>query len=542
MKYTKWIFAALAAVLCDVQASGGGTWLLSKFETPTSDSAETNAIYGYQVFSNDASKADVKVADSAVHLIATTIASEGTEGYSANLGLMLPLTPDWAEYDLTGLTKITFEYMNDTKITDVLSVSFGSSAYSEEIADAGTVFSFDISGSMNLNARTTWKEFEVRISDFATPTWWTNIPADFPTLGEVLKKVKNLQFAPKPLYRDGGVQKGVPCTRCVTPTMPSVTLKIRNIVLHGVGEPRTRPFPNDTGIGCDESVPKFDLDGFASGTENTLGGDWFVFSDFDSTGISTDPSTGSTTVSDSIHADGPYLAMNAQLRKRNGGNYHRYAGWAAIGTNFGQGGAMDATGLTGIGFHLADLGINADLVQTIDFKVKMRGVDDAAIHQVRLPVAVLVEAKAAGKSACIRPSDLVQPGYVQASHRMAFDPKAIEQISWEAKITDDRNPTIDTASAKFRLAKVVLHGVAAPSVGVRLPVRAKTFVSYTHGRLEWGGFAGATRFEVRRLDGTRLASFDATSRPSMMLPRGAYLLTALGSKSSVSHRFAVVQP
>jgi hypothetical protein len=539
MKRSKWIVAAAAAMVFDVQADASGTWSLSDFSTTTADSAETNAIYGYQTFANDSSRVTVNVSGQSVNLIASKIASNGTEGYTANFGLLLPLTPDWAEHDLTSLDSITFEYQNDAKITDVLSVSFGSSAYTKAIADAGTVFSNDIAGSEALKAGTTWKQGVVAIADFAPPSWWTPVPTDFPTRAEVLKHAKNLQFAPKTLYSAAGSQNGTACKACVAPTMASMTLKIRNIVLHGPGvmEPM---WPNPPEIGCVEGRAEFRLDDFATGSKNTLGGDWFTISDFDSTGVSTDPSKGWTTIADSIHAEGPYLAMSAQLKKKVATSYHKYAGWAAIGTNFGKGGTLDATGLTGIGFQLADLGINPDRIQNIAFKVKMKGVDDTAVHQVLFPTSAIVAAMAAGKTACVRPSDLAQPSYVLATERISLDLSKIEQLSWEAKITDDRNAAIDTATANFLLANVVLYGGRAPVVGVHTPTRAKTSVGYSNGTLQWSGYTGASHFEIRRLDGQVVASFEDSRNLVIALPRGTYLFSATGTGSHYASKFTAL--
>jgi hypothetical protein len=329
----------------------------------------------------------------------------------------------------------------------------------------------------------------------------------------------------------------VACKVCVTPTMSSVTLKIRNIVFHGYGG---EPPPNPTQVGCEDSKPQFPLDGFASGSKNTLGGDWFTFSDNDSSGLSADLSKGSTAVSDSINTSGPYMAMTAQLKKKVGTSYHKYAGWADIGTNFGKGGSMDATGLTGFSFQLVDQGINPDRVQNIVFKVKVKGVDDTALHQVLIPTRDLVDAMATGIAPCIRPSDLAQPSYLLAGNRTPFDVSKIEQLSWEAKITDDRNAAIDTATANFLLANVVLYGVSAPVVGVHTPTRAKTSVGYSNGTLQWSGFTGASHFEIRRLDGQVVASFEASRNLAIALPRGTYLFSATGTGSHYASKFTAL--
>jgi hypothetical protein len=192
---------------------------------------------------------------------------------------------------------------------------------------------------------------------------------------------------------------------------------------------------------------------------------------------------------------------------------------------------------------LADLGTNANIIKTIIFKVKMKGVSDTALHQVQIPTADIVAAAAAGKVVCIRPSDLAQASYVVAAHKVAFKPDAIQQLSWEAKITDDRTPTIDTASANLILANVILYGsdafVLNKDVGVLSHDRVKTSVSYANGVLSLAGFTGASRFEVRDLTGKVVASFDAAQRVSLDLTRGTYLLSATGAKQ-YSSKFTVL--
>ena len=540
MKKLYTVLATLAVAATGAFAAATDTWLLNTYATDTPDSITTNATYGYQTFQNKSSKVTINVTGGSVNLVAATLASDATEGYTANIGMLLPLTPDWSEHDLTGLTSITFDYQNDTKITDVLSVSFGSTAYSTAISNAGTVYSNDIAGSAALGAGTTWKSGEVLIGDFATPSWWTTIPTDFPKIDTVLKHVKNLQFAPKTLYTASGSQAGVACTKCVTPTMSSVTLKVKNIVLHGV---KASAWPNPTNIGCEDTQKFIPLSDFASGAKNYYAGYFFTFSDFDSLGTSTDLSKGGTTVTDSVYTDGPYMVMNANLKKKDGATYHKYSGWADIGSDFAKKASLDATGLTAIGFNLINMGINADRIQNIIFKVKIDGANDTALHQVNLPVADLVAAGNTGKLACIRPVDLAQASYVAAADKIAFSPKKILQLAWEAKITDDRSSAIDTATANLLLANVIFYGSDAfklNGVGVLDHSRTKTSVSYVNGALQLSGFTGATHFEVRDLDGKVVASFASSSRVSLALPRGTYLVSASGDKVQYSNKFAVL--
>ncbi len=534
--------AAIALSASGVFAAEGDLWAPYDLSTDTKDSVETNAMYGFQTFQNKSSAVTINVGGGSINMVATKLASDGTDGWTANIGMLLPLTPDWAEHDLTGLTSITFKYQNDATITDVFSVSFGSNAYSEAIAKAGTVYSNDIAGKSALAGGTTWKDGEVLIADFATPSWWTDIPTDFPTIDSVLKLVKNLQFAPKTLYTGAGSQNGTACTKCTSPTMTAVTLKVKDIVLNGVtGGAR---WPNPTNIGCEDTETPLAFDDFISqSTKNAAGGYFFGFSD--TAGADTDPAKGSSSIEDSVYEEG-YLLFTAKLNKKLDGTYHKYSGWADIGTDFKNKASLNAKGMKAFMFTLLDLGTNANRIKTIIFKAKMKGVSDTAIHQVALPVKDLVAAGNAGKVACIRPTDLKQADYVKGTHRFAFKPDSIAQLAWEAKISDDRNSAIDTATAIVALANIGVTGLSddfvlnkdATGVGPRAS-RVKTSVSYANGTLILNGFVGASRFEVRDLSGKVVASFDAAKRVSFDLNRGTYLLSAKGEKVSYTSKFTV---
>ncbi len=541
----------LYPVLAMIAISAAGVhadWALNSYATATADTATTNAFYGIQMFKNPGSTVSVAVPGGYVSLIATKIGDDpaGTakgNGYTANIGLLHPLTSDWAEWDLTGLTSITFQHQNSTKITDYLAVSFGSASYAEADALAGTTYEAGISGVKALAAQgTNWFSDTALIGDFATPTWWT-APDDFPTIDSVLKRVKNLQFAPKSTYTGSGTQGAAACTKCTLPTMTTQVLNIRNIVLHGVTN--AIPWPNPLMAGCPATGLSDTLSQFAGGnTLNKAKAYFFAFSDFDTLGTSTQFASGKSTVTDTVMADvggeaTSWMEMHAKLIKKDG-VYHKYAGWADLGTNFGAGKVLDATGLTGIGFDLGNLGLNGDRISTIDFKVKMDGINDTAVHFVSFPVADLIAAGKNVKRGCVRPSDLQQAKYVTTP--TVFDPSKISQISWEAKITDSHDPTIDTASANLLLGNIVFYGINTfKTVGIKgrlVPAHHTTFAAYSMGVLSLSGFDGVKTFSVTTLDGKTVASFAAAPRVALSLPRGTYLLTAKGT--SVAQKFAVV--
>jgi hypothetical protein len=536
---------AYLAVAAALTSFAHADWNLSSYPTVTDNPATTDTVYGIQSYSNKSSSVAVTVPGGYVNLAATKLASEGTEGYSANVGLLHPLTPEWTENDLTGLTGVRFEYQNTTKITDVLAVSFGSGSYTKAIADAGTVYEATLSSATELAPTTgsTWKTAELYVLDFATPSWWTK-PADFPSIDSVLKRVKNLQFAPKTLYSAPGAQGGTPCKSCVTPTMTSQNLKLRNITLLGVEPPGQGVVwnINREGFGCVDATKKFAFDDFRTGSaKNTVGGDWFAYSDFDSIGTSLDPAKGKSIVTETIvqgdDAASSYIQLNAQLRKLDGATYHKYAGWADIGTNFPKGAHADATGMTAIGFTIQTLEFDFDRVASIDFKVKTTDVADTAVHFISLPARAIAAAGAAGRFACIRPGDLKQASWVTTP--VAFDPSKISQISWEVKILDNKTASIDTATANFLVSDVNFYGISDLPTAIRKRSAQAGFSAiYTHEGLNLKGFEGLGALEVANVEGRWIASVTPSARVKLSLPRGTYILSS--KRANLTTKFTVI--
>lgn len=541
-------YAMLLTAGAMLAAGAHADWMINDYATVTADSSKTNAIYGVQSYQNKSSAVTVKVATAgSISLVATTIASDGTEGYTANIGMLHPLTPDWGVYDLTGLTSVDFEFKNSDKITDYFAVSFGSTAYSDDIAKAGTVYEAPISGATQLAAGTAWKKGSVAVADFATPSWWTTIPDDFPKIEGVLKEVKNLQFAPKTKYTGDGTQNGTACKTCVGPTMTKITLDLRNITLVGVS--KWQKF-NPTYIGCTgTAVP---LDVTFDDNENDAGGYWFNFSDYDSLGTSTDKAKGKstssyTTIPGDAFASGS-ITLHAGLNKVNGTTWNPYAGWAAIGVGFEGAGYAKAPTLTGIKFHAQADSLPAT-IEVVNFKVQLLGVSDTATHLARIPRENLIST--AGEDFCARPEDLKMPGYVSAAHKSEFDPGVgIKQLAWEAKITNDKDEAIKTAQVKLTISNVQFYGVTLnadgswPMVGVdrKLVAASRPFgVSYANGVLSLKGFQGVASADILSIDGSKIASFAPESSVAMKLNRGTYFVSAKRNGTTVVQSFAVVR-
>lgn len=532
--------------LCFLDAKAD--FVLSNYAMAAANADSVNKLYGIQAIGNPASKTELSVGGGSV-LFKATLASDMTDptnnGYTANVGLLHPITPDWAETDLTGLTGITFEYKNSAKITDALVVSFGSGSYSAEVAKAGTVYESEIKGSAALAPHTTWATALLSVADFATPVWWTT-PAGFPSLNEVLTKVKNLQFAPKSAYTLAGMQYGKACAgKCVGPDMSAITMEFRNVTLKGVDGGAA--WPNPTSQGCETGKAFTLLDDFVDGNpKSKLGGYWYVLTDSGSAAKPVDigdkakgTSSAAMTFTGGDASTSGFAMVNARLNKKLGSEWHDYAGWAGIGIGFeGDGFAAGMENLKAISFQIRAVEVGPN-VQNINFKVAQQGVSDTAAHIASMPVSAM--ALDGGKNACIRLEDLKQPSYVVASQRTALTPNLIKKLSWEAKITDNRNRAIDTATAKFWITDVKLYGSDTIHSGVRSRRSDATGLSVHAGPggLNLSGYQGVSRFEVRTLEGKVVARFAPAATVPLSLVRGSYLLVGERDHGRMVRSFAV---
>jgi len=511
--------ATTLALLSFLAVSAHADRVLSDYGVDATDSLAVDQLYGIQTAKNPASTVSASVVGGSV-VFKAKYASDRTEGYSANVGLLLPITRDWAELDLTGLTRVTFEYKNSAKITDALTVSIGSGAYPEGMAKAGTVYEHSVTGTAALAAGTTWKTATLDILDFAPPKWWTPT-ADFPEKALVLKAVKNLQFVPKTQYTAAGSQDGKQCTKCVGPDMDELTLEIKNITL--VGVPPNGPIP--TNIGCERDWPFVQVDDFLDGDDRSLLGTyWYTYTDSGDYNPA-DRSKGSSRATKAVDGSKGYIQLDASLNKKIAGTWNDYAGWAGLGVRMGSG--LDSTipklsNLTGISFAMYSDRIGPN-VETIQFKVYSEGTSDTATHYKSFPAAAVL--KEGGLYACVNPKDLVQPGYLQASHRFALDPAKITKLAWEAQITDKKSPLIDTATVRLLVADVKFHGVDFAGVAQK-PQPAGFHLQWEGSRMLLSGTQGIRGFEVRDLRGSVVARFAPAAVVDLNLPRGNYWLVA----------------
>lgn len=203
------------------------------FLLPAADSAAVRQIYGIGVVANPASKASVSV-DSGILRAEFFLASDSTEGYTANVGLTLPLSPDGralrlAFFGAPLLKQVQFEYRLSERITDVLEWNIESGLYSPEMIAGEFEHAGSLASTMALGASTDWKTAALEYGDFNPPIWFNGPSPGFITLDSILTGVTALRVEPRTLYSDSGYKNGMVCKKCVNPTMKHIVLELRRV-------------------------------------------------------------------------------------------------------------------------------------------------------------------------------------------------------------------------------------------------------------------------------------------------------------------------
>lgn len=205
------------------------TW--SAFDVDAPDSASARVNYGIYAFSNPSSTTSLKV-QGGVITWAMTLASDSTEGYTANVGLQVPLCPDGRRHDLKEFQGLEFQYRNSNQITDYFGVHFQSDVDTATSSYWGSFYEGLISGTTLLAASNGWKTIFLEKYDFASTIWDFVGGDDLVDLDSMLSMVTGIEFTPKTRYANSGTQNGTACTKCVGPTMTRQTLEIRNIAIY----------------------------------------------------------------------------------------------------------------------------------------------------------------------------------------------------------------------------------------------------------------------------------------------------------------------
>lgn len=529
---------AALAIGCAVGASSAADWLLSQYLTPAVDSATVNKVYGIQSYGNPESITSVSVPDDTAHFLRLTaqFASSGTEGYSANLGILHPLNKSWSAVNISATDTIQLEYRYNKKPGGGIEILLASKLYPQFCSDSGFMYLF-APKTTTIAPANTWRTLKIPVSSFAPPKWWLDRrggqpPAGYPSLEDVLRNLEAIQFAPKTTYSGAGTQLGVPCNYCVGPNLTDIQFDIRNVTLIGYED----VLPNPNRIGCLEK-PVAVIDSAIDDNVNELGGYWFAYSDT-STSAAKAADSARGTSSATMFLSPAQATLFAGLHKKTGDatfDWRPYAGWAAIGMNFEDSVSTQFAGMTGISFDLKNLLIGPN-VKGINFKVAIPGIHEAKTHYVYLPAGKLNDGPV-----CIRPSDLKQPSWVTGA--VPFKSDSILQLAWEAKITDQGDVTIANDTAILILSNIVIHhdtGIVKTSERtVRRPLGAR----YANGILSVRPQAGYENISVVSPAGRTVARIlPGTRSVAVKLERGTWFVVARNAKGEIlTNKFAVMR-
>lgn len=255
------------------------------FDVPTASSDDVKTVYGVDIFKNSMSTVNLSVDTGSVlqaqivyksdtaHLL-TPAGTSMLRGYTANVGILIPLNAAWRIHDLSKFDSLTFEFAANARINKELTVSFGSPKFIDSLALAGLTYEAtkvrkpqpDSVLEVILNSAHDWFKVSYTRQQFAQPTWlgtalsgnptrWAEPIAAFPSLDTVLANVKNIQISPKTSYTANAwdFTSNVPCQGCLVANnyVPVLNFRLRNINiwLNGSANPMKLGVGNGLEIG-----------------------------------------------------------------------------------------------------------------------------------------------------------------------------------------------------------------------------------------------------------------------------------------------------
>lgn len=503
------------------------------FHVLAPDSAEVRRLYGAHPFSNPSSRTQVRVLEKGVlRFEADTILSEGREGNSAKVGMVLPFRRDRGTVDLSLATGFSLDIRLSAIPSAGLVFSFDSPGYGGSFQEEGKVLETFLVPAV-LPAPGTWKTIQLPMEGMQPPAWWTP-EDDFPGIDSLLKIAKGIGIAPRVAYSLEGTREGVPCTACVAPTQPELVVEVRNLAVVGIPAPGANP----SRFQCEDLGRGVLIDDFQDGDSlNPFRGSWFAASDTSSNAARMDDSgRGTSEVRFEVQAGGNqepgFARFRAHLRKEvaQTPRWRPYAGWASLSTNFERGeGALWVEALYAFSFQLR-LERQGNHTPGILFKLLNPGIAPEQAHEVLIPTVLIDPASPLFLDRiCIPPENLSQP--LGVKNPIAFNSSKIERLIWEARIDDHIDSSIVQDSLEFLLSDVRIHCFDCWDAVRSRPGR-KTFpVSYASGRLTVQPPAGYERISVVSSSGRVAARFTGRVQGKRLdLERGTWHVVARDAK------------
>jgi len=544
-----------------IAATGSMADLTIPYNQAASDSAAVNAAYNAKAFSNEETKTEL-TSDGASLKVSVTWGHSAGKDYGANAGILQPLNNMWTPVDFSEVTAIKFDYLTDAKTTAEFAPA--SPLYNGDKENTGVMMLAELA------ATSAWKSKTISLPDgIGFLKWMTDADTKNGTnyaaqaWDDVKTQVKCLQFAPKPNY-SSGTTLGLPAT---------TSMSIKNLVVVGtVQTAAAGEWLTENGKGCTGAFVLLADFNNANPKKNYQGGWWYGFTDTTTGPVVGNANGASALVTNENSVEGMtfltgdgtvggvsgHVGITADLEKKIAGTYHPYAGWADIGTGFkgpdgdiavdlgtmfssfsfdvvmgGDGGTFDDKNLTGV-----------------MFKVGKASVGDSVQWHVGVPYSMN------NNDICVDAGKLVQPSWYTSklASNPVFKANDVTKLLWEIKIQNQdatlkaSTPTTSKANT-FYVGNVKLWnskplGISSRKIGGMSALIA----NYANGLVLSYAFEGAasTKVEVVRMDGSKIASFDAPASASsrsfpMNLARGSYLAVVKGGKTSLVAPFAVAK-
>jgi hypothetical protein len=562
----------IPTVAADVSTTYGVT-----LDSTSANAAQIKKLCGatfYKGVASSASLTETTLGELALKYALVYSAQDGNGKYGTSIGFLVPITAAWDIKDLSKATSIDYEIKAASAgVTAHLLIGAKDGVYPATMAAENASLASGPTDPLT----TSYTKVSVAAATLTTPTWMTSVEgaavgwiADGVTytIGTA-PYVKNLNIQPilDPAWNAGTSFKSTAAALvCI-----NNTLTIRNIVIKGVDlYPPILSTCAGTSVLLDDFTSPV---GRKAADPNLLGGYWYAFTDTSSVVKANDTAVGSSTITLPAGAKKWLPTLNtaavvtATLEKNVGTVFHKYAGWADIGTDLPGGnpdGSLDLQGLasgnalTGISFDLyagaslasvvTGAAFDTTTILKVIFKVGRSSVADEGQFQANIPIH---QATTGTQGLCVLTTDLSQPGWY--TKPVAWSAEDLTKLSWEIKIEDQASSAIHTSTpSTFAVTNVKLYGVAATDFdvtgikGIRSSNKALK-VTYGSGLVLSYAVAGTSaQVDVIRLDGTRVASFkEAASAKNLSLPvsltHGNYLVTVRGSNSRLVSSLAVAR-
>jgi hypothetical protein len=548
------------------------------FPTTAVDSAAVNAAIPMRTVDEGKGTTTTLTASAGAVKIAATWGAVPNWGAAA--GIQLPINNQWAPVDFSGVTAVTFSYKTGDAKTAIEFAPI-SDLYPGYRCANGVMMLAPYAGS------TTFKKVTVGLPDgIAFADWMFNQHPSETTVtwDDVKSSIQALQFSPKPVYNSTGSAISGAATS---------TLEIKDVSIQGennIGGGNVS-WATQQGRGCVGKANRLSNFGGPNPARNVQGGSWFAYTDSTSgtpgfaNGVSKllgDERTvqGITYIPGDV-ANPAMAGITANLDKGDA-MLHPYAGWAGMGTRFKRTGsdsdtALDLSGLKAISFRLEmDSAFDETNLRGVQIRVVNRSVGDSVHYNIGIPFILNHQ------EICIEGRDFTQPHWYTSKNGGAkpLPLKDIEGFLWEMKINADKTTKASTSSffigdVKFwsdsGLANLgepavkdsLTPDVIPPRVRPVLPPsgtctdgisrrmagsRSSLVANYTNVLVLSYALDGAAsvKVEVLRMDGRKVASFEATGSAKnqafpVTLGQGTYLAVVKGAKASLVAPFVVAR-